>query len=71
MGDDRKRTLGGRAESEASDTLPDPEKVASRGEGRPPEENPTADPVSQSQVILEESEERLEETARRSDSPSR
>jgi hypothetical protein len=42
------------------------ENVAARAEGRPPEEQLSDDPESQAEVILEESELRIEEGARKS-----
>jgi hypothetical protein len=38
---------------------PDPEKVASRADGRPPEEATSDNPKAQAQAILEESEDRI------------
>jgi hypothetical protein len=45
---------------------PDPDEVASRAEGRPPEERSSDDPTGQAEVILEESEARIEEGAAKS-----
>jgi hypothetical protein len=45
------------------DGIPDPEAVAHRADGRPPEEASSDDPVAQSQTILEDSEERTADGA--------
>jgi hypothetical protein len=42
------------------------EAVISRASGRPPEEESSEDPEHQAEVILEESEERIEEGAEKS-----
>jgi hypothetical protein len=42
---------------------PHPKAVASRADGRPPEESSSDDPHAQAQVILEESEERIADGA--------
>ncbi len=42
---------------------PDPEKVRSRAEGRPPEEESSEDPTAQAEAILQESEDRIAEAA--------
>jgi hypothetical protein len=52
-----------REPSEELDGMPDPEAVAHRADGRPPEEASSADPMAQSQAILEDSEERTAEGA--------
>lgn len=52
----------GVGETPIRNTKPDPEKVESRAEGRPPEESSSDDARKQAEVILEDSEER---TARR------
>ena len=45
----------------------DPENVASRAGGRPPEERSSEIPDAQARAILEESEERIAERVRSSD----
>jgi hypothetical protein len=50
--------------------IPDPEAVAHRAEGRPPEEASSDDPMAQSRTILEDSEERTAEGAEGSGLPS-
>jgi len=45
------------------DGVPDPEAVAHRADGRPPEEASSDDPIAQAQTILEDSEERTAEGA--------
>jgi hypothetical protein len=54
------------SESEELDGSPDPKAVASRADGRPPEEASSGDPDAQAQAILEESEERIADGARAS-----
>lgn len=44
--------------------MPDDETVASRADGRPPEEESSDDPKAQAQTILEDSEERISEGAK-------
>ena len=44
--------------------MPDDETVASRADGRPPEEESSDDPKAQAQTILEDSEERITEGAK-------
>jgi hypothetical protein len=46
---------------------PDPEKVASRADGRPPEEASSDNPKAQAEAILEESEDRIAAGAHTSD----
>jgi hypothetical protein len=46
---------------------PDPEAVASRADGRPPDEATSDNPEAQAQAILEESEDRIAAGARASD----
>jgi hypothetical protein len=46
---------------------PSDEAVRSRAEGRLPEESSSDDPERQAQVILEESEQRIEERSRESE----
>ena len=46
--------------------MPDDETVASRADGRPPEEESSDDPKAQAQAILEDSEKRISEGAKRS-----
>ena len=52
------------------DGIPDPEAVAHRADGRPPEEASSDDPMAQSRTILEDSEERTAEGAEGSGLPS-
>jgi hypothetical protein len=40
---------------------PDPEDVASRAEGRPPEERSSEDATAQAEAILQDSEDRIAE----------
>jgi hypothetical protein len=54
----------GSASGEGPDV--DPEKVASRAEGRPPEEGSSDDPEAQSEAILEESAQRTADAASKS-----
>ena len=56
----------GDSESEELGGSPDPKAVASRADGRPPEEASSDDPGAQAQAILEESEERTADGARAS-----
>jgi hypothetical protein len=46
---------------------PDPESIAARADGRPPEEASSDNPIAQAQTILEESEERMEVGAKGSE----
>jgi hypothetical protein len=46
---------------------PDPNAVASRADGRPPEEASSENPEAQAKAILEDSEERIAEGAHTSD----
>jgi hypothetical protein len=39
---------------------PDPDQVARRAEGRPPEESSSEEPSAQAEAILEDSEDRIE-----------
>lgn len=48
---------------EELDGMPNPEAVANRADGRPPEEASSDDPTAQAQAILEDSEERIAEGA--------
>jgi hypothetical protein len=57
-------------ESEDLDGVPDPEAVAHRARGRPPEEASSDDPMAQSETILEDSEERTAEGAEGSEPTS-
>jgi hypothetical protein len=50
------------------DGLPDPKHVASRADARPSEEATSDNPEAQAQLILEESEERIADGARSSES---
>jgi hypothetical protein len=50
-------------------TGPSPDEVASRAEGRPPEERSSEDPTSQAEAILEESEDRVSERAEEAEPP--
>jgi hypothetical protein len=54
------------AESELGNP-PDPKAVASRADGRPPEEASSNNPEAQAQAILEESEDRIAAGAHTSD----
>jgi hypothetical protein len=47
----------------ATSATPDSGDVASRAEGRPPEERSSEDPAGQAEAILQESEERVSERA--------
>jgi hypothetical protein len=47
---------------------PNPDSVASRAGGRPPEESSSDDPIEQAEVILQESEERVAEGSANSES---
>ncbi len=58
---------GTRLFSEDSDASVDPATVASRADGRPPEEESSDDPEAQAQAILEESERRIVDGAHASD----
>jgi len=49
--------------SDPAPAPPDPGAVASRAEGRPPEEAASDDPEAQAEAVLAESEERLVERA--------
>jgi hypothetical protein len=51
------------ADDDRGDELPDPEAVATRADGRPPEEASSDDPEAQAQTILLESEERIADGA--------
>jgi hypothetical protein len=55
------------SQSEEPGNPPDPEAVASRAEGRPPEEGSSDNPGAQAQAILEESEERIAHGAHTAD----
>ena len=57
-------------ESEDLNGMPDPEAVAHRADGRPPEEESSDDPMAQAQAILEDSEERTAEGAESSEPTS-
>jgi hypothetical protein len=54
------------SESDLGDP-PDPKAVASRADGRPPEEASSDNPEAQAQAILEESEDRIAAGAHTSD----
>jgi hypothetical protein len=54
--------------SEELGDIPSVEAVASRADGRPPEEASSDDPAAQAQAILEDSEERVAEGATDSES---
>jgi hypothetical protein len=58
VADDAGGSLGG---------VPDGDTVASRAEGRPPEEQSSEDPAAQSEAILQESEDRILDVAEGSD----
>jgi hypothetical protein len=64
MSDDR--GPAGQAPEELGD-IPSVEAVASRADGRPPEEASSDDPTAQAQAILEDSEERIAEGAKDSE----
>ena len=49
-------------------STPDPKAVASRAEGRPPEEASSDNPRAQAQAILEESEQRITDGMKAADS---
>ena len=53
--------------SEDVGVKPDPESIAARADGRPPEEASSDNPIAQAQTILEESEERMEVGAKGSE----
>ena len=53
---------------EALGGTPDLENVATRAEGRPPEEQSSEDPTAQAETILQESEDRIAERADQSES---
>ena len=57
--------------SEDVGVTPDPDSVAARADGRPPEEASSDNPMVQAQAILEESEERKEEGAKGSEPTDR
>jgi hypothetical protein len=64
--------MGYEEESVKADAIcstPGSDNVASRAEGRPPEERTSDDPEAQAEVILQESEDRTAEGADRSDHP--
>jgi hypothetical protein len=48
---------------EPARAIPDPDEVASRAEGRPPEERSSEDPTAQAEAILQESEDRVSGSA--------
>ena len=54
---------------EADGATPDPGEVASRAEGRPPEERSSEDPTGQAEAILQESEDRVSERAGKAEEP--
>jgi hypothetical protein len=54
-------------ESDELGSPPDPKAVASRADGRPPEEASSDNPEAQAQVILEESEGRIADGAHAAD----
>ena len=58
--DDDAATADGEQDGTAP-AKPDPEKVASRAEGRPPEEGSSNNARAQAEAILEDSEDRLAE----------
>jgi hypothetical protein len=51
------------AKAEPIGSTPDADNVASRAEGRPPEEQTSDDPEAQAEAILQESEDRTAEGA--------
>ena len=58
---------GSQVDDRPFDGSPDPEEVASRADGRPPEEQSSEAPKAQAEAILEDSEERVEAGAARSE----
>jgi hypothetical protein len=63
----------GQADQASEDVgiTPDPESIAARADGRPPEEASSDDPMAQAQTILQESEERMEVGAKGSEPTER
>ena len=59
----------GQADQASEDVgiTPDPESIAARADGRPPEEASSDNPMTQAQTILDESEERVEAGAKGSE----
>ena len=57
MGEDREGPMGEKDSVLAG--APDPERVQSRADARPPEERTSDDPKAQAEVVLEDSEERV------------
>lgn len=53
-------------DGERRHVAPDPDDVARRAEGRPPEERSSEDPTAQAEAILEDSEDRVSEGSERS-----
>ena len=64
MNDDRDSTDSD--EKPLHSGAPRPEKVASRADGRPPEERSSDDAKAQAEAILDESEERVAQRSARS-----
>lgn len=64
MGDDREDPFG---KNSSASRAPDPERVKSRAEGRPPEEQWSEDPEAQAEAVLEDSEERVAERSAESE----
>jgi hypothetical protein len=54
-------------DDDSAEAGPDEPRVESRASGRPPEERDSDDPEDQARVILEESEERVMERERQSE----
>lgn len=67
MTPDRTDARPHRPGSEDLGDAPDPEVVASRADGRPPEESSSVNPEVQAQAILEESEQRIADGAHAAD----
>lgn len=59
---------GGPVKDDQTETVePDPEKVTSRAEGRPPEESSSSDPKGQAEAVLHDSEDRVAEGSAKSE----
>jgi hypothetical protein len=66
---DNERAAPQHSEDRELNDPPDPDHRNSRAEGRPPEELVSDNPKAQAEVILEDSEARIEERAERSEPP--
>jgi hypothetical protein len=64
VGQDRERPTS--EEDSAFARAPDPQRVQSRADARPPEERTSDDPEAQAEAVLEESEERVAEGSTKS-----